>query len=89
MHQPVPALPGCGCVYSRPRLQRVEEYLPGETGFFGLIYERLEYKQDNSSAAATNFKSYDRNGVAGSGASGRRFFVQPAISRSRKFQRRS
>ncbi len=27
----------------------------------GLIYERLKYEQDNSAAAATNFKSYDRN----------------------------
>ena len=30
----------------------------------GLIYERLEYKQDNSAAAAANFKSYDRNAYA-------------------------
>lgn len=41
----------------------VARYGFGNT-LLGLIYERLEYKQDNSSAPITNFRSYDRDAYA-------------------------
>jgi predicted porin len=61
---PVAAVAGSPAVSSRDTGNKfVARYGFGKSRF-GLIYERLEYGQDNSAAAITSFKSYDRNAFA-------------------------
>jgi predicted porin len=61
---PVAAIAGSPAASSRDTGSKfVARYGFGKTRI-GLIYERLEYEQDDSAAPATNFKSYDRNAYA-------------------------
>jgi len=61
---PVVALAGSPAASSRDTGNKfVARYGFGNTRF-GLIYERLEYKQANSAAVSTNFKSYGRDAFA-------------------------
>ena len=61
---PVAAVAGSPAASSRDTGNKfVARYSFGRTRF-GLIYERLEYTQNNSAAPLTNFKSYDRNAFA-------------------------
>jgi len=61
---PVAAIGGSPSASSRDTgLKLVGRYGFGKTRL-GLIYEQLEYTQDNSAAAATVFKSYRRNAYA-------------------------
>ena len=61
---PVAAVAGSPAASSRDIGHKVAaRYGFGRTQF-GLIYEQLEYKQDNSAAAAVNFRSYDRTAFA-------------------------
>lgn len=61
---PVAAVAGSPAASSRDTGNKfVARYGFGKTRL-GLIYEQLKYEQDNSAAAATNFKSYNRNAYA-------------------------
>jgi predicted porin len=61
---PVAAVAGSPSATSRDTGSKlVTRYSFGHTTL-GLIFERLTYEEDNSAAAAANFKSYDRNAYA-------------------------
>jgi predicted porin len=61
---PVAAVTGLPAASSRDTGNKfVARYGFGNTRL-GLIYEQLKYEQDDNAAAATNFKSYNRNAYA-------------------------